>query len=319
MRVVVTGAGGFLGSHVVRGLAEACPGALILATDVAPATPEVEGYWRPVADRIAQRRLDVTDRREVEAVMDDFRPTHVVHAAAVTPSPDEEMNAPSIVVDVNIAGAFAVTDAATRSPGMRRVLIVSSAAVFGHAAECGVLVSEAALPRPITLYGISKLTAEGIGLRLGQLRGVSVAVIRLSSVYGSMERQTETRQRTSLIHQLACASPGTTVSAANIVRDWVHADDASRAMARLLRASELRHAVYHVGGGEPVGSRRIVEAFRSAGQDLAFTRGNAQISICPSDTRPILAIDRIAGEVEFAPRPIEEGIADIIEAERVKR
>ena len=100
------------------------------------------------------------------------------------------------------------------------------------------------------------------------LRGVSTASVRLASVYGEMERPT--RPATARASSIACSLDGpVTVSGEDIVRDWVHADDVALAVARLLTDEPYRLQLFHIGGGEPVGWRRIVDVFRRSGWPIA--------------------------------------------------
>jgi nucleoside-diphosphate-sugar epimerase len=314
MRLLITGAGGFLGAHLVRGIAAAMPRAQILATDAAmPPEPMVAAFWSPFAARIETTALDVTDAAAVRALVAAFVPDHVVHAAALTPTAEQEDADPARIMAVNIDGVLHIIDAATRVAVVRRVILISSSTVFGPGS--GGLAAEMSPACPATLYGVTKLAAEGIARRLGELRGISVVATRLAGVYGAMERATASRPRPSHIHRLAAtASPS--VSTLDVVRDYVHADDVAGAIGKLLAAPALAHALYHVGGGEPVGWRRLVAAFRAAGRDSrdALPGEEPDISMEAGDARPVMSIARLQGELGFAPRSIEAGVMSLVDA-----
>jgi dTDP-4-dehydrorhamnose reductase len=69
----------------VRRIAERLPSATVVAADLIAPDQAAQAFWAPIAGRVAERRLDVTDRLAVAGLMREARPTHVVHAAAVTP------------------------------------------------------------------------------------------------------------------------------------------------------------------------------------------------------------------------------------------
>ena len=84
--------------------------------------------------------------------------------------------------------------------------------------------------------------------------------------------------------------------------------------AALIAAPALAHGVYHIGGGEPVAWRRLIAAFKANGRDVSYTDGEADISIGEAEARPVFSIDRIAAATGFAPRSIEDGIAQLLSA-----
>lgn len=310
MRVLLTGAGGFFGAHLARGIARLVPGAELLATDLASAPDAaVASFW---GAGIRYLPLDVTNRANVRAVMDAFEPEIVVHAAAVTPDAAEAAADPERITAINVGGTFTVLDVATARPRMRRVIALSSAAVFGPPAHPGP-VAESEAPDPRTLYGRTKVAVETIAARMAADRGVSVIAVRLTALYGEMERATPTRTRPSPIHLLATARPGARVAGPDVPRDWLHADDAAGALAALIAAPSLAHALYHVGGGEAVGWHRLIAAFAAAGRRFAWCDADeADFAVTEADARPVLGIARIAAETGFAPRAIEQGIAGLL-------
>src|SRR5690606_27313535 len=101
MRVLLTGASGFLGGAIAAELRDG--GHDVVATDLAPPVAGVLGT-------VGFTRLDVRDRVAVRRLVDVTRPEVVVHAAAVTHSPEAEAGDPTRFVDVNVGGSVAVLE-----------------------------------------------------------------------------------------------------------------------------------------------------------------------------------------------------------------
>lgn len=311
MTILVTGAAGFVGAHVVRALAA---GGAVVAADVTQPEERVRRFWRDL--RVSFETLDVTDRAAVRGLIERTRPTHVVHAAALTPTPDEERANSAQIVAVNIGGTANVLEAAARLGTVKRVVAFSSAAVYGVDALPDPL-AETTLPAPATLYGITKVTVEAIARRIAALTGLSIVAIRVAAVYGPMERPTASRARMSPVYRLAealHAKRRIRVSGPDLKRDFVHGDDVGQAVGLLLSANGLRHDVYNVSAGSPLGWHAVVELFRARGLDAQWS-DDADIAFTQAEARAPLDISRLVAATGFRPKfDLAAGIDDLLQA-----
>ena len=189
----------------------------------------------------------------------------VVHGATVTPisrgSAAEARREPEAersveIMSVNLMGTVHLLDWARRQPEMQRFVYVSSGAVYRHHGPDtpGAPLPEDGYVAPKRLYGISKQAAELVAERFGELFGLSTVSVRLSSVYGTMDRTTASRDFRHLpnrIAHLALDRPGPIrTNTLDGVGDYLHAEDVARGIMALLDAPKLRHAVYNVALGE---------------------------------------------------------------------
>lgn len=157
MRALITGGRGFVGSWLDEHLRE-------------------QGDTTVVVDR----EVDVTDRRAVDRAVHEAAPDAIYHLAALT-HVGESWSDPDLVFEVNALGTMHVLDAARRldpGPSGPRVLLVSSAEVYGVVGDQDLPVDETASLAPVTPYAASKVAAEFIGVQARLAHGLHVVRVR---------------------------------------------------------------------------------------------------------------------------------------------
>ena len=189
-RILVTGASGFVGGHLLRHLAG--EGRL------------VSGLSRRGDAGRGILPVDIRDREALVAACRAFEPDAIVHLAARTYLPDVLAD-PEAACDVNVLGTLAVLEAAAATVPDARVLLVSTCVVYGDPAIDELPLRETSPRRAVHPYGVQKLTAELIGGRF-RARGLDVVTVRpFNHVGPGMD------QRISLAHfarQIAAAEAG---------------------------------------------------------------------------------------------------------------
>jgi UDP-glucose 4-epimerase/UDP-glucuronate 4-epimerase len=248
MTTLITGGTGFIGLALAERLRE--EGEAVILVDL-PARDGEPGVVPPAGCRFMAG--DLRSDETLEQVFADGSIERVVHAAAITPSPQREREDAASIMDVNVVATAKLLQRCARTPGVKRVVVVSSVAVYGFSAPAASGRYEEALsaPAPAGLYGISKLAAEQAALRIGELHGLDVRIARLGPVFGRWEHASGARQSLSPHHQVVCAARAgeEIILPRPMTADWIYAPDAADALASLVHATTLRHAVYHVGGG----------------------------------------------------------------------
>jgi dTDP-L-rhamnose 4-epimerase len=293
---LITGGAGFLGCALAGRLLERFD--RVVALDLLHPQVHPTGQ-RPVAlaQGVELVVADVTHAVSWDPLLSDVRPDVVVHLAAETGTA-QSLTEASRHASVNVVGTTAMLDALTRHelrPG--RVVLASSRAVYGEGAwqdGAGRVVlpgqrSHAMLaagtwdfpgltpmpsaasrvePRPSSVYAATKLAQEHVLRAWGLAVGVRPVVLRLQNVYGA--GQSPSNPYTGILPlfaRLAAAREAIPVyEDGRIVRDFVHVDDAARALE--VAACDLDTdpgVAIDVGSGQPVTilevAQRIAERY----------------------------------------------------------
>ena len=297
MRVLVTGAGGFVGPHLRRALQAA--GAEVLGLGPHPVPGEVDIL------------TDVTDVRATAEAVARVKPDAVVHLAGLS-SVSECSKDPMRAFQINAGGALSVAQAVIALGAPCRLLLVSSGEVYGAAAGSGP-IDENLLPDPMNVYGATKRAAEIIALQ-HRHQGLDVILARPFNHIGP--GQTATFVLPSFAQQLAKVPRGgkVTLEVGNLsaVRDFTHVEDIVEAY-RLLLEKGKRGEVYNLGSG--VG--RTIESMLQ----LLVARSGREVTVKvdPKRLRPV-EIPALIGNVQklaalgWAPkRTVEQALSAILE------
>jgi nucleoside-diphosphate-sugar epimerase len=181
MKIVVTGAAGFIGSHVAQ--AFHARGHQVAGID------NFADYYslalkRLNADELQTEGIAIHARDLAADPLDDLLPEVevVIHAAA---QPGISASTPfEAYVRNNLMATHRLLDAARKHPSLACFVNVSTSSVYGRYAT----VPETAEPRPTSYYGVTKLAAEQLALAYHREHGFPACSLRLFSVYGPRER-----------------------------------------------------------------------------------------------------------------------------------
>lgn len=318
MSILITGASGFVGLNIAETLLG--QGRDVVLFSNAPL---------PEAAREALARLpgemhvvlgDVRERRDLDRAFSAFRPSHVVHAAAMTPGAARERTEGRATVEVNVLGTLTALEAAALH-GIMRFVFVGSGAVYGRSAfDVRVLDEAKTAPAPESFYAVSKLAAEQLSLRFGQLAGLDVRACRLSSVFGPWERDTGVRETLSPIFQvtrLALAGEAAVLPRAG-PRDWIYSRDVAAAIVALLDAPAPGFDLYNIAPGVTWTVEQwcanLVRQFPRFSYRLAAGPDAANVDFWGERDRAPLAGDRLKSDLGFrAAYGLDKAFADFMQ------
>jgi nucleoside-diphosphate-sugar epimerase len=242
---LVTGAGGFLGSAIVRALL--IHGREVVATDVVTPRGDVSPGPLPGA-RLQTAAYDVT--HEAYPASLDRQYEAIIHAAALTLPADQQEADRERLMAVNVGGTAHVLELA-RATGTPTLVYVSSSGVYRR----GVvgLLSESDADGGNSPYGASKLAAEALLRGAFTRTGGHAIVLRPCSLYGTGEAVRSSRPEPSPVWHLAtAAAAGQSVRLVrpDSRREWLSVHDAAAAIAMAaLRETGHGMEVFNLGTG----------------------------------------------------------------------
>jgi UDP-glucose 4-epimerase len=257
MRVLVTGGAGFIGSHLVDALLDR--GAEVSMADHLHRSPKP---WFGEA-LLRGAHLYVADLRDLPALRPAFaaaRPEVVLHLAAQV-DVRQSVADPAFDAQVNVAGTVSVLEAA-REVGARRVVMASTAAVYGDPPD--LPTSEDAPIAPLSPYGTSKAAAEWYLGQYRRLYGISTLALRMANVYGPRQDPLGEAGVVSIFSGLAASGGRATIFGDGCqTRDYVFIDDVVAAWLAAA-ASDVTGAL-NVSTGVETSVRELAEEL-----DLAY-------------------------------------------------
>jgi GDP-4-dehydro-6-deoxy-D-mannose reductase len=266
--VLVTGASGFAGGHLVQHLAPAH--AIVAWTRSDPPTELASlAHWQ---------RVDLLDRDRVRTAIATVRPSQVYHCAGVT-NVAESWRDTTGVLEGNVLATEHLLDALRRAEIECRVLAPGSAAVYAPSSEP---LGEDAVLAPASPYALSKLAQEELARRAVEEDGLDVVLTRSFNHTGP--RQTAAYAAPSMARQIALIEAGAmepVIRVGNLEarRDLSDVRDVVRAYAALME-SGVRGVIYNVGSGTSRAIRAVLEAL------IARSKVPVRIESDPARMRP---------------------------------
>ena len=329
MKLAVSGGTGFVMSHVVRQWVERSPEHVAVAIDCFAPDAPLERWFAGHAAQIDVIEGSVSDPDFWSRRLAAIEPDYFVHGAAMTPNRGEsERRDARRVVEVNIVGTLNALEWARERASIRRLVHVSTGSVYGAEGPDGPLPEDGFEARsPASLYPISKRAGELLALRYRELFDLPLAVCRLSSIYGPLDRRTPGRDFRcvpNLIVARALAGEPIRVAGGDAVGDWLHAADVARGILALLDAPRLEHALFNVAYGETASIAKLCELVAAAVPGtrwLDAPPGEADIVADPGPRRGAWGAydnSRLRA-LGWSPMPLADALADYVAWTRCER
>ena len=321
MRVLVTGAAGFIGMHSCKHLLER--GHEVFGID------NLNAYYDPALKRarleqlrpfpkFAFEKLDIVDEPALRAVFESRRFDAVLHLAAQA-GVRYSLENPMAYVSSNVAGFLNILEGC-RKAKVPHLCYASSSSVYGANAELPFR-EEHRVDSPVSMYAVTKRANELMAHSYGELYGMACTGLRFFTVYGPWGRP----DMALFIFTRAIleGKPIRVFNGGDMLRDFTYIDDIVDAVTAIVErphpgtkgglqlplSSPSR--LFNVGHGSPV---KLMDFVRAVERALGR---KAQIELAPmqqGDVRATYAsTDRLKAEIGYAPAtPIETGVERFI-------
>jgi UDP-glucuronate 4-epimerase len=310
--ILVTGAAGFIGSHLAERLAQR--GDRVVGID------NFDAYYDPALKRrnVAEisRSLgpgsfelaegDLRDRAFVDGIFTRGGFDAVVHLAALAGVRASIGNA-ALYYDVNVGGTIHLLDACV-AHGVRQFVFASTSSVYGNSDRVPFHESEAC-DRPLAPYPASKRSAELLGYTYHHLHGLNFTGVRFFTVYGPRNRPD--MMGYMLLDSIARGATVKLFEQGRLKRDWTFVLDIVQGLIAAVDRP-LGFELINLGRGEPVLLSDFVALFEE------FTGGKAVLQDAPmpaSDMQQTHAsIEKAQRLLGYAPQTsIRQGVQALVE------
>jgi UDP-glucuronate 4-epimerase len=327
MKVLITGAAGFIGMHVAERLL--ANGLEVVGID------DLNAYYDPALKeaRLARlrpstgfsfERMDIADRDAMKRLFETHRFDRVVHLAAQAGVRYSITN-PHAYADANLVGFVNVLEGCRHS-GVKHLVYASSSSVYGGNAKMPFSEHDS-VDHPVSLYAATKKANELMAHTYSHLFGLPTTGLRFFTVYGPWGRPD--MAAFLFADAILAGRPIDVFNHGNMRRDFTYIDDIVEGVVRLLdhppqgdpafdpmhpdpATSRAPYRVFNIGNSEPVQLMEFIGAMESAIGQTATKRllpmQDGDVPATFADTSALAAL------VGFAPRtPVAEGVRRFVQ------
>lgn len=265
MKILVTGAAGFIGSHSCCALTDR--GHEVLGVD------NLNDYYDPALkqarlarlagqDRFSFETLDIADDAALGALTARFAPDRILHLAAQA-GVRYSIENPMAYARSNLMGHLSVLEAARHTPSVKHLAYASSSSVYGERNDAPFKETDA-VENPVSLYAATKRADELMSATYCRLYGLAQTGLRFFTVYGPWGRPDMAYWL--FTKAILAGEPIKVFNNGNMQRDFTYVDDVIRTVVNIVETGSdaATHRIYNIGGSDPRPLKEFIAAIESA-------------------------------------------------------
>ncbi|MDX8513710.1 NAD-dependent epimerase/dehydratase family protein [Mesorhizobium captivum] len=315
MTILVTGAAGFIGSHVCQ--------RLLARGDAVVGVDSMNAYYDPAlkAARLARlsgnkrfsfHQLDIAEPGALAAKLKGQKVSSIAHLGAQA-GVRYSLENPRAYIHANIAGHLEVLELCRASPEIKHLVYASSSSVYGGNAKVPFAETDR-VDNPVSIYAATKKADELISSTYSHLYGLPQTGLRFFTVYGPWGRPDMAAW--IFTEAMLAGKPIRVFNHGEMWRDFTYIDDIVDGVLAVLDrpppADGPRHLIYNIGNSQPVHLGRFIETLERL---LGVKAIRDNLPMQPGEVEKTYA-DTSALERDFGFKPkvsIEDGLAKFVD------
>lgn len=314
MTVIVTGAAGFIGSHVAHRLLDR--GETVVGVDVFnayydPALKAARASALEARPGFTMTRLDIADSDAIEALVRGSGADRIVHLAAQA-GVRYSIDNPFAYERSNLAGHLSLLEAARRC-GVRHMVYASSSSVYGdRPLDGGGFKETDPVDLPVSLYAATKRSGELMSTAYAKLYGFPLSGLRFFTVYGPWGRPDMAYY--SFTQKILAGEPIEVFGEGRMARDFTFIDDIVDGVVGVLDHPPAAggHEIYNIGDSDPVGLMEMISTLEAA---LGVEARKVMRPMQPGDVTATFAdISKLKALTGYQPKvPLAQGLKAFVD------
>ncbi|MBR4051021.1 MAG: NAD-dependent epimerase [Clostridia bacterium] len=266
-KVILTGAAGFIGSHLAKRLLET--GVEVVGIDNINDYYDVSLKYHRLSllekyENFTFIRCDISNKVELTGIFEEHKADVVINLAAQA-GVRYSIENPQVYIDSNVIGFFNILEACRNNP-VKHLVYASSSSVYGNSDKVPFSVDDR-VDNPISLYAATKKSNELMAYTYSHLFGIPATGLRFFTVYGPAGRPD--MAYFSFTKKILAGEPIKLFNYGELERDFTYVDDIVEGIMNIIptvpeEKNGARAKVYNIGNNKPVALKEFVAALEEA-------------------------------------------------------